>query len=191
MPVNILRNNNMEQRGPWQIQSSEVGYKDKRVEVRKDHVVDPTGKEYSLRIITIMDGASVLPMDDEENVYLAEEFHYGFGETLTEAVAGGIDEGEDPLEAAQRELEEEAGIVAKEWTDLGRSAAITSYMHHVQNLYLARGLTFTGQKLDSGEVIKVKKLPFKEVVQAVMESKILDAYTCVLILKAAKYLGKL
>ena len=64
-------------------------------------------------------GVSVLPIDNKGNVYLTKEYHYAVERETIEAISGGIDKGENKENAAKRELNEEAGITANEWIDLG------------------------------------------------------------------------
>lgn len=181
----------MEQRGPWKIKSSEVKYKNPWMEVREDQVVRPDGKDGIYGVINVIGGVSVLPIDDEGNVYLTDEFHYGIGRDSIEVISGGLDDGEDPLACAKRELVEETGITAKDFVYLGETDPFTSYLNAPVYLYLARNLSFGKNNLEGSEIIRVVKMTFEEAVQMVMESKISHGGSCVLILKAAKYLGRL
>ena len=64
-------------------------------------------------------GACILPVDDEGNVYMVRQFRYALGEEIWELPAGKLEAGEDPFEAAKRELSEECGLTADHFTDLG------------------------------------------------------------------------
>jgi ADP-ribose pyrophosphatase len=161
------------------------------MEVREDQVVRPDGKDGIYGVVEMKNGASVLPMDDENNVYLTKEFRYALGEESIEAAGGVVDDGEDGIQAAKRELKEELGIVADEWVDLGRLEPFTGAVHSSANLYLARGLKFGSTKAEGTEIISVVKITLNEAVEMVMNSEIVHGQTSVLILKAARYLGKL
>lgn len=181
----------MKQHGPWKIKSSEVKYKNPWIEVREDRVIHPDGKDGIFGIMTVRDGASILPIDADMNVYLTEEFHYGCGDSSIEVAAGGTEEGEGALQGAKRELREELGVIASQWTDLGYVNALTTLIHHQQRMFLAQELTFGNSQNDLNEPIRVRKMKLGEAIDLVMEGKIIDPTSCVLILKAAKYLGKL
>ena len=181
----------MKQHGPWKIKSSEVKYKNPWLEVREDQVIRPDGKDGAYTLIRMKAGASALPLDEEGNVYLVEEFRYGLGRSGVETAGGAVDEGEDPFATAKRELSEELGITASKWTHLGFVDPFTGMLNSPADLYLAEELSFAPAALEGTETIKMIKVPLAQAVQMVLDSKITHAQSCVLILKAAKYLGKL
>src|SRR5580692_12443866 len=109
----------MTQHGPWKIVESHEVYRDAWIRLQKDDVIRPDGKPGTYSVVTLKPGVTVLAMDDNGYVYLTEEFHYGVGRTTVEAASGGIEPDERPLDAAKRELQEELGIEAEDWTDLG------------------------------------------------------------------------
>jgi hypothetical protein len=80
--------------GPWQIIESHEVYRDPWVAVRRDNVIRPDGKPGTHSVVMLKPGVTVLAIDDETNVYLTEEFHYGVGRITIEAVSGGIEPGE-------------------------------------------------------------------------------------------------
>ncbi len=181
----------MKQHGPWKIKSSEVKYKNPWIEVREDQVIRPDGKDGIFAFVTMKAGVSVLALDSDGFVYLTKEFKYGTARDHIEVVSGGIDGDEPPLAAAKRELEEELGFRAEEWIDLGHMDPFTSMVNSPANLYLVRKLSITKQNNEGTETHKVLKVTFDEALQMVLDSKITHGQSCVLILKAAKYLGKL
>ncbi len=181
----------MKQHGPWKIKSSEVKYKNPWIEVREDQVVRPDGKDGVYTTVRMKDGASVLAMDENGEVYLTKEFKYAIGKEGIEVMSGAIEKDEKPLDAAKRELKEELGLEAAEWIDLGFLNVFTSVVKSDANLYLARKLSSVANEQEGTETMNILKVPFDQAVQWVMESKITHGQSCVLILKAAKYLGKI
>src|SRR5436305_465953 len=109
----------MHERGPWKVLKSDSVYKDPWLELVRDEVIRPDGQPGTHTIAYIKPGVSVLALDADGTVCLTHEFHYGVGRVTLEVVSGGIDEGESPEDAAKRELKEELGITAEEWSDLG------------------------------------------------------------------------
>lgn len=127
-------------------------------------------------------------MDADENVYLTDEFHYAIGRQSLETVSGGIDDGEISAQAALRELQEELGLKAEELIDLGTVDPFTGSLLSPTVLFLARGLSETAANPEGTELIEMVKLPFTEAVEKVMSGEITHAPSCVLILKAEKWL---
>ncbi len=176
--------------GPWTIQNSEVKYKNPWIEVVENVVIRPDGCSGIFGVVKMKGGVSVLPIDEQGFVYLIEEFKFALGQDSIEAVTGGIDEDEDSLLAARRELKEEAGIEADDWVHLGWLNPFTSAIDSPAELFLARGLHFGVSDPDGTETIRMVKITLEEAVQMVMESKITHGQSCVLILKAARFLKK-
>lgn len=173
------------QHGPWQIVESREVYRDPWIRLRRDEVIRPDGAAGSYSVVDLKPGVSVLAIDDDDNAYLTEEFHYGVGRVTLEAVSGGIDDGEAPLAAAQRELREELGIDAAEWTDLGMVDPFTGNVVSPTRLFLARSLTLGEPDLEGTELIRCVKRPFSQVTEMAMTGEITHAPSCVLILKIA------
>ena len=175
-------------RGPWTIKKRTQKYKDKYLELNVDEVIRPDGKPGIFSSVTIRSGAAILPIDDKGYVYLLKEFHYSINKYNVEVVSGGIEDGNTPLQTAKIELLEEAGIKAKKWIKLGVLHPLTSQLYCQIHLFLARDLLFGKQNLEGTENIKVKKVKFEKAVNMVMNNKIFDACSSVLILKAQNYL---
>ncbi len=176
--------------GPWIIKDTLTKYKNPWIEVSEDQVIRPDGKPGIFGVVKMVPGVSVLPIEEDGSVYLTEEFRYAIGENSIEVVSGGIDKGEQPLNAAKRELREELGIEAKEWIDLGLLNPFTSVVYSPAHLFLAKKLASTSTEREGTELIKKIKISIDEAVKMVMESKITHAQTCVLILKAKEYLKR-
>lgn len=180
----------MKQHGPWKIRTSHEVYKDPWIEVKKDDVVRPDGADGTHCVVNMKPGVSVLPLDEEGCVYLTEEFHYGVGRTTVETVSGGIEPGEDARGTAERELEEELGIKARAWTDLGMVDPFTSIVVSPTGLFMARDLSFVETSPEGTEQIRSIRVKFEEAVDWVLSSKITHGPSCVLILKARHFLAE-
>ena len=125
------------------------------------------------------------------NVLTVTQYRYVFGKTLLELPAGKLDHGpeEDRLLGAQRELSEETGFEAREWTYLGYTLASPGFCDEALHMYLARGLKRKEQHLDEDEFLNVETMPFDELVKQVMDGTITDAKTVSTTLKVKVLLG--
>ncbi|MCA9146758.1 MAG: NUDIX hydrolase [Planctomycetaceae bacterium] len=175
----------IQQHGPWQIIESREVYRDPWTRLRRDEVIRPDGNPGTYSVVDLKPGVSVLAIDDDDNAYLTEEFHYGVGRVTIETVSGGIEEGEDACTTAERELQEELGISATRWTDLGSVDPFTANVVSPTRLFLAESLTTGKPQLEGTELIRCVKLPFQRVVAMTMAGEITHAPSAVLILKVA------
>ncbi len=178
----------MTERGPWKIVQKVDVYVDPWIRVQVDDVIRPDGQPGIHSIIHIKPGVCVLALDDAENVYLTEEFHYAVGRVTLEGASGGIEPTETPLIAAQRELREELGIVASTWTDLGVVDPFTANVVSPTALFLAQCLTFAEPRHEGTETIRTLKMKLEEAIQMISAGKITHAPTCVLLLQASRRL---
>ncbi len=177
-------NSTPKQHGPWQIVESNVVYNDPWIHVRKDDVIRPDGLPGTHSVVDLKPGVCVLALDDDNNAYLTEEFHYGVGRVTIEAVSGGIELDESPAVCAKRELQEELGIKAADWTEMGLVDPFTASVVSPTRLYLAQDLSFGESAPDGTEQIRCVKMPLRDALKMVVASEITHGPSCVLILKA-------
>lgn len=180
----------MDHHGPFQIKKSLSSYKNPWLEVREDQVIRPDGSDGIFGVVTMRPGVSILPMDEEGNVYVIREYQYAIDAEKIMTASGGIHEEESPLDAAKRELLEETGIQAKEWVDLGEVHAFTMMIDSPAYLFLARDLTFSAAQPEDIEILTLIKMPFEKLYEMVMRSEIIHGPSTTLILKAKEYLKK-
>ena len=169
--------------------SSKTVFEGRLLHVYEDVVRLADGTEKTREYIHHRGAACVLPLTEENEVYLVQQFRYPFRTVLTEAPAGKIDAGETPLDAAKRELKEETGLLADEWIDLGGMYTSVAYSDERIGLFLAHGLRQDEQVPDEGEFLTVQKRPLAEVVDMVMAGEICDPKTQLVVLKTARLLG--
>lgn len=169
--------------GPWQIVRRQEVYRDPWMTVQQDHVIRPDGAPGTFSVVHIKPGVCVLALGADCLVYLTEEFHYGVGRVTLEAVSGGIEPGEDALQTARRELQEELGITAADWIDLGVCDPFTSSLVSPTRLFLAREIELGPQAPEGTELIRRVAMPLREAVAMVMDSLITHGPSGVLILK--------
>jgi ADP-ribose pyrophosphatase len=175
--------------GPWKILQSQEIYRDPWMTVRKDDVIRPDGLPGSHGVVHLKPGVCVLPLDEAGTVFLTEEFHYGVGRYTLEAVSGGCEPGEESLVTARRELQEELGIEASHWLDLGCVDPFTTNVVSPTQLFLARRLRHGNRGPEGTELIRCVSMPLANAVAQVMAGVITHAPTAVLILKTWHTLG--
>lgn len=171
-------------RSPFQFVSSRDVYTNPWISVREDRVIRHGGAPGLFGVVTMRAGSSVLAITDDLQVFLTREYKYAIARDSIEVASGALEPGEMPLDAAKRELEEELGLQAKEWIDMGCIDPFTTVVSCPNYLFLALGLRFTAQKLDEGEVLSIVKMPFLEALELVHSSRISHGASCVLMLKA-------
>jgi 8-oxo-dGTP pyrophosphatase MutT (NUDIX family) len=176
----------MRAHGPWVIEETVQKYTNQFLTLREDRVKTPDGAPGSYATVSLKPGVAVLPVTGLGEVHLTRQFRYAIGRESVEAASGGVDNDEDPLDSAKRELREELGIVADEWADLGLIDADTSIVRGPCRLFVARALRMTEKDEDSTESIERLTLPMEAAVEMVMDGGITHAPSCVLILKAAR-----
>ena len=174
--------------GPWTIESSQEKFRNAFIRVRQDEVVQPDGRPGQYATVTMPAGVVVLPVEDDGRVYLVRQFRYAVGRESLEVASGGLNPGEDPLRAAQRELREELGIEAADWASLGQMDLDTSIVQSPAHLFLARHLTFTEPEREGTEAMRPVTLLLAEAALQVMNSQITHGPSCVIILKAERWL---
>lgn len=182
--------NPLEAVGPYEVLQSLVKYQNRWLTVREDTVVRPGGAKGIFGVVEMVPGSSVLAMDDGQNVFLVQEFKYGVRRDSLEVISGALEPGESPLQGAKRELKEELGIEAQQWTDLGMVDPFTTVVRSPNYMFLARNLSEGNPSPDDGEQLRTVKLPFETVLAMVLNGGITHAASCVAILRTARILGR-
>ena len=160
------------------------------IRVTLDTVQLEDGTTSTREVVHHHGGACVLPVDADGNVTMVRQFRYALGEELWELPAGKLEAGEDPFEAAKRELSEECGLTADTYTELGVVYPTVGYDSEKIYLWAAEGLHTVGQHLDAGEFLDVVKMPFAQALGLVMDGTIKDSKTQIALLKYAQLRGK-
>lgn len=171
------------------LESKEI-FNGRVIRVTLDKVQLEDGTTSTREVVHHHGGACVLPVDADGNVTMVRQFRYALGEELWELPAGKLEAGEDPFEAAKRELSEECGLTADTYTELGVVYPTVGYDSERIYLWAAEGLHTVGQHLDAGEFLDVVKMPFAQALGLVMDGTIRDSKTQVALLKYAQLRGK-
>lgn len=144
------------------------------------HVDDITlcnGEKATRECVDHPGGVGIIALTDDEYVYMVRQFRYPYKESIYEIPAGKREKGEDPLETGKRELQEECGVVAENFIDLGRIYPSPGYTNEEIYLYAATGLTEVEQNLDEDEFLQVTKMKLTTLITKIMSGEITDAKT--------------
>ena len=175
---------------PWQTISTKVVYDNNWIKVTHRDVINPSGNSGIYGVVEFKNLAiGIVPIDENGNTWLVRQFRYTLDQYTWEIPEGGCPKGEMPLEAAQRELQEETGLTAKIWTKMGEFHTSNSVTDEYGEVFLAEKLTLGEQDLEDCEDIIVKKLPLETAYQMVLDGEITDAVSMIGLMKAWTLVG--
>lgn len=140
----------------------------------RDRYTQADGSEGVYYYVDMPGSCGIVPMFADGTVVLLRVFRYLLGVELWEFPIGGMAAGEAPLAVAQKELREEAGLVAKAWTPLGHFAPYKGVSNERCHFFLARDLEAVGQQLEASEQISVHRMPFDEARRTLLEQECVD-----------------
>ena len=163
-------------------------YRGRIVYLHEDEVTLPDGSPARREIVEHSGGVAIVPLDDDGNVYCVRQYRYAVHEHLLELPAGKLNDGEEPLECAVRELGEETGLSARELIPLGAVYPSPGYCRETLYMYLARGLEHGQQHLDEGEFLDVEKYPLETLADMSLRGEIMDAKTVIAVLKTKLFI---
>ncbi len=150
-------------------------FEGKVFKVRVDRIIEPSGQETTRDIVLYPGAVSIVARPNPNEVILVRQYRHAAGIELLEIPAGGLKEGEDPREAAMRELEEETGFRASAIRERGRFWTTPGFTTEFMHLYEATDLVRTQTNPDEDEVIEVDIIPNAEALRMIDDGRIQDA----------------
>lgn len=165
-----------------QLDSEEI-FSGRVIRVTRDRVELENGRTSIREVVHHHGGAAVAALNEKGEIYLVRQYRYALDRELIEIPAGKLEAGEDPFEAAKRELGEEAGLTAGEYRDLGYVIPTCGYCSEIIWLYAAKDLRPVRQHLDPDEFLTVFTMPLEEAADKVLSGEITDSKTVAAILK--------
>ncbi|WP_295893975.1 NUDIX hydrolase [uncultured Vibrio sp.] len=157
----------------------------KQISLIEEDIRLPNGQHISHTTISHPGAAVILPINKQNEVILVNQFRPSLKKWLLELPAGTIESGEQPIECAQRELEEETGYSAEEWYPLGQVTPLAGFCDEIQHLFVAKGLNKTQRfDCDEDEIIEVVSMPIEKIQQLIANDTLTDAKTIACLSKA-------
>ncbi len=162
---------------------SESIYKGRVFDVRLDTIVED-GVEYQREMVVHRGSAVIVPLFEDGTVALVRQYRHPAGDYLLEIPAGSLEDGEDPLTGAKRELEEEIGVTAANLERIAEFYVSPGFLTEKMYVFLATELTETGQQLEDDELIEIQRIPLTEAAHLASTGQIQDAKTIIGLLAA-------
>jgi len=169
---------------PWKTLSSQKIYENPWISLTEHEVINPGGGngiygEVHFKNLAI----GIIPLDKDNNTWLVGQYRFPLKQYSWEIPEGGGSIDEDPLLSAKRELLEETGIMADDWTEIQKIHLSNSVSDEFGIIYLARQLSFGESSPEESEDLIVRKLPFETAYQMVLNGEITDSLSVAAILK--------
>ncbi len=184
----MLKNDVLQQNDKMaEIYKSELAYQGPLFKVYKEEVREPNGYVSTRDIIRHNGSVVILALDDSEGkegkkdplVIMERQYRHAAGQYLWEVPAGKMEAGEERLAAAQRELHEETGYRAEQWTELVRYYASPGFLGEWMQVFLAEGLTAGEAQPEADETLEIYRIPLSELEKLIARGRILDGKTLV------------
>lgn len=163
------------------IESKET-YKCSAFSINSDRLLLPDGKQRTRDIINRQGASCIAALTSDNELIFIKQYRHPYKKVLFELPAGKLD-GNEPLQCAIRELEEETGIIGKNFSSLGEVYPTVGFLNEVIYLFTCEIGEIVSQKLNEGEFVKVVKIPLQKAYEMVMNDEIKDAKTQIAVLK--------
>jgi 8-oxo-dGTP pyrophosphatase MutT (NUDIX family) len=172
--------------GPWTRRTRRVAYENPWITVWHDEVTRPDGEPGIYGVVHFANlAAGILALDEAGRVLLVGQHRYALDRYSWEIPEGGVPAGESPLDGARRELREETGIEAADWTEMFRLQLSNAVSDEEAVLYLATTLTQGVATPDGTESLAIRWVPFDEVLAMTVDGRITDALTILAVQREA------
>lgn len=174
---------------PWATLDNKTAYDNPWISVEHRNVLTPAGTPGIYGVVHFKNTAvGIVPLDETLHTWLVGQYRYTLQRYSWEIPEGGGPLGSDLLASAQRELLEETGITARLWTPLLEMHTSNSVTDEYGVAFLAQDLSFGEAEPEDTEDLRVRRVPFSEVVEMVMRGDITDSLSMIAILKTQEWI---
>ena len=170
--------------------SSKLSYEGPLFRVYTDEIVE-NGRKVSRDVVRHNGSVVILAIDDTKSkrdpmVVMERQYRHAANEYLLEVPAGKMEEGENPLAGAKRELLEETGFKAKRWRKMARYFASPGFLGEWMQVFIAEGLTLGDSQPEYDEQLEIEMIPLSRLLRMIEEGKIYDGKTLISVMLYAR-----
>ena len=170
------------------VESSYI-HRGRRINLRSDRIRAPSGQELIREVVEHPGAVAIVALDAEGQVILVRQYRHAVGRTLLEIPAGTLEPGEDPLECARRELEEETGYAAARWERIAGFYSSPGFCDEYLTIFQATGLSATPTRPDPDEIQGLVCVPLSETPRLIASGEICDSKSIIGLLTVAQGRG--
>lgn len=150
----------------------------------------PDGRNHDYDLVAHNAAVTILPLDNEDNIWFVSQFRVGAEGSLLELPAGVLNEGEAPLEGAAREIREEIGRSAGKLEKIGEFYMAAGYCNEFMHVFLATDLEVDPLSADEDEFLLAESIPVQQVLKMAANGNLKDSKTLAALMLALPYLPK-
>lgn len=172
----------------FKILKRETTYQSRAFSIQKVDLRLPDERTVTYDLVDHNDSITVVPFDQDGNIWFVRQYRLGPDEILLELPAGVLEDGEPPEEGVSREIREEIGKAAGQLTPLGDFYLAPGYASEHMYVYLATNLSHAPLDADDDEFIQLEAIPVTKALQMAREGQFRDSKTIASLFLAEKYL---
>ena len=174
------------EKNPWTTKSIRTAYENPWIKVEHREVINPSGGEGIYGLVRYKNLAiGIVPIDAEGHTWLVGQYRYATDQYSWEIPEGGCPVGTDPLATAQRELEEETGLLADHWEPILNFYLSNSVSDEYGMAFVATGLRAGTFQPEPTEQLRLRRLPLSEAIEMVLRGEIDDAISIMALQRVA------
>ena len=175
--------------GAWKMVGSMEVYRNNWMRVREDSVIRPDHRPGIYGVVELPPAVGIVAIDAAKRVTLVGQFRYPTRRYSWEIVTGFIAPNETTVTAARRELQEETGLSAGQWTSVGECEVSNGVTDQIGHLFLAEGLELGDASPESTEILRIRQVSLPEALKLAHSGEIAQALSIVGLFRASYQLG--
>lgn len=170
---------------PWTTLTTACPYSNPWIKLEHNTVTTPGGTPGIYGVVRFQNIAvGILPLDEHQNTWIVGQYRYTLNQYSWEIPEGGCPIGTDPLQTAKRELKEETGFIAEQWTTVLEDLQLSNSVTDETGIsFVAKGLTPGLSTPEDTEQLEIRKLPFSQLLEMAMTGQIQDTLSLCTIFK--------
>jgi len=161
----------------FRVEAEETIFQGRIIRLVARDLVLPNGRKTKFHIVEHPGAVAIVPVHANGDVVLLKQFRPSIGEEIYEIPAGTIEKGEAPLATAKREIIEETGFKAKQWSKIAEFYTAPGFCTELMHVYLAKGLSPAQLPGDADEILQPVRMSIDAAVKMIRTQKIRDAKT--------------